>query len=217
MKKATPLILAQLLLLLAIVAPQATSQDGCQIDKSLRDLIEDKFGDLTTTPGGGKKNVYVSNISFMDGVSKTLILSEESKLIDQAVKDGMQAAADTNSNIIINHPQHTVPNTAGSVQALINIWFDPNLTSDEQYARAVSELMDPHDVDILMTGMIIDTGQSIQVRPIGVSKPDKTITAKDLQYKDRDALFQDVNGTLTLSAKGHEEIKKAVKEILEAA
>ncbi len=215
MKRATPLILLQLLLLLAIVAPQATSQDSCQVDESLRDLIDNKFDRWTSTPGGGKKKVYVSNLSFMDGVTKTQFLSDEAKLIDEAVRDGMQAAADNDPNIVVNDPDHTVPNTDNSVNQLVDIWYNPNLTNDEKYAKAVSDLMDLHGVGILITGIVVDGGSFIQVRPMGVSKPDATIKTKDLRYTNRDELFVDVNGTLALSPKAHEEIQKAVKEILE--
>lgn len=217
MKRATPLILVQLVLLFALIAPQATTQDSCEVDKGLRDLIDNTFDRWSSSPGGGQKTVYVSNISFMDGVSKTLLISDEAKLINAAVEDGMQAAADTDPNIVINDPNHTTPNTDASVNRLAEISFNPNLTPDQKYAEAVRELMDPYGVDVLITGMVIDTGTSIQVRPMGVSKPDGTIKTKDRSYANREDLFTEVNGTITLTDKAHEEIKKAVKDILENA
>ncbi len=127
----------------------------------------------------------------------------------------MREAADTDPNITVNDPQHTIPNTQGSVDKLIDIWFHPNLTKDDKYAQAVSDLMDPYGVSILVTGMIIDTGTAIQVSPMGVSKPDNKIVTKHLQYANRDELFEDVDGDPALTQRAHEEIRKAVKEILE--
>ncbi len=213
-EKITPLVFLKIVLLLVLIAPQASTQDRCEVDQGMRDMIDSTFSKWTSTPGGGNKNVYVSNISFMDGFSKTLLLSEEASLIDEAVQDGMQAAADTNSNIIVNDPQHTTPNTDASVNKLAEISFNPNLSPDEKYSQAVAELLDPYSVDVLITGMIIDTGEIIQVRTMGVSIPDRTIKTKDKTYADRDAMFQDVGGTLKLTQTAHEEIKKAVKDIL---
>ncbi len=186
-----------------------------EIDASLKELIEEKFESWTSTPAGGKKKIYVSYLSFMDGVTKTHFLPEEAKLINEAVRDGMQDAADNDPNIIVNDPHHTVPNTDSNVNQLIDIWFNPNLPNDEKYATAVSNLMNPYGVDILITGIVVDGGSLIQVRPMGISKPDKTIKTKDLWYDNRNALFVSVDGRLALSARAHEEIERAVKEIIE--
>ncbi len=215
--KITLFALLQLLLLVVLIAPQATSQDGCRIDEELRDLLDGKFDEVTSAPGGGRQTVYVSNLSFMDGVSKTQFLNEEGKLIDEAVLDGMTSAADTDSNIVVNQSGHTVPNNSGNVVKLVEIWFAPDLSNDEKFSQAVAALMDRHQVDVLITGMIIDTGSAIQVSPMGVSKPDNKITTKHLSYANRDELFQPVDGTLALTPKGHEEIQKAVKDILEGS
>jgi hypothetical protein len=214
MKRAVTYVVINVVLVLAIVAPQATSQDRCQIDQGIRDLMNDTFGRITQTPGGGTKKVYVSNLSFLDGVSKMQFLTEEGKLIDEAVADGMKEAADTDPNIIVNDPQHTIPNTQESIDKLIDIWFHPKLSQDEKYAQAVSDLMAPYSVDILVTGMIIDTGTAIQVSPMGVSQPDKKIVTKNLRYANRAELFQEVDGDPALTQKAHEEIRKAVKDIL---
>ncbi len=217
MKHVTPWVLLQLLMLALLVVPQATSQDRCGLDEGLRDMLENKFGEMTEGPGGTSRTVYVSNVSFIDAITKTGFLSEEGLLIDQAVLDGMNNAAATDPNIVVNDPDHTVPNTDGSVQKLVDIWFDPNLSRDDKYVQAVAELMDPYQVDVLITGMVADTGEAIQIRPMGVSKPDRTIQLKELQFANREALFKEVDGTLSLSVKGHEEIRKAVQDILEGS
>lgn len=219
MKHLTPWALLQVLLLVVLVVPQASSQDRCSLDEGLRDMVENKFDQLTQGPGGTSKKVYVSNVSFIDGYSKTGFLSAEGELINQAVLDGMTAAAATDPDIVVNDASHTVPNTDGSVQTLVDIWFDPGLTRDDKFAQALVQLLDPHQVDVLMTGMIIDSGEggTIQIRPMGVSKSDRTIRTKDLQYTNRDALFENVDGTLSLSALAREEISKAVSDILEGS
>ncbi len=183
------------------------------IDSALRDMIDGKFSKWTSA-SGGNESLYVSNISFIDGVSKTLLLSNQARLIDLAVQDGMQAAADIDANKIVNDPRHITPNNDASVNKLVDIFFNPNSSSEEKYWQAVAVLLNPYEVDILITGMVIDTGQTIQVRVIGVSNPDRTIKSKDCAFAHRDAVFQDVDGTLALTQTAHEEIKKAVEDIL---
>lgn len=213
MKWIVPILALKLVVLVVLIVPQAISQERCNIDQQLRDLIGQKIDQ--TSVSGARRELYVSNVSFMDGVSKTQILSEEGRLIDEAVRDGMQAVADTKEHVRINDPQHTVPNNDGNVQRLVSITFDPSMSQDGKYRQIVSELMDPHSVDILVSGMVIDTGSVIQVRPMGISRPDNLIKTRDLQYSDREQLFQRVNETLALTPKAHEEIQKAVREILE--
>ncbi len=157
--------------------------------------------------------ICTSNLSFIDGITKSLVLSEEAKLIDEAVREGMQVAADTDPRIIINAGNYAVPNTGKSINQLIDIFFNPNLTNDEKYTRAVSKLLDPHGVDTLITGMVVDTGAAIQIRPMGIVKLDATIKTKDLHYANRDELFINLNGTLALSPIAYQEIQKAVQEI----
>jgi hypothetical protein len=215
MKKATPIVLAQLVLLFFLVVPQATTQESCEIDQSLRDMVDNTFSKWNNKKPAGQSKVYVSHLSFMDGVTKTLLLSEEAALIDEAVKDGMQSAANTNPNIVVNEPGHTIPNTDASVGKLAEISFNPNLTPEQKYREAVSSLLDPNGVDVLISGVVVDTGTVIQVRPMGVSKPDEVIKTKDRSFPTREELFTKVNGTLALTDKGREEITIAVKDLLE--
>ena len=151
----------------------------------------------------------------MDGVTKTQVISEESALIDEAVKDGMHAAAAANPRIAVDQAGHTVPNNAANVAKLAEISSNPNNSPEENYRQAVSELMEPHGVDVLISGVVTDTGTVIQIKAMGVSRPDENIRARDTSFADREELFSKVNGTLALTDRGREEIQKAVKELLE--
>lgn len=216
MKKTAFIVSAQILLLLLLIAPQASTQEGCDVDKGLQDLMSrvfDGWSQNPSTPGG---KIYVSHLSFMDGITKTQIISEESELIDQAVQDGMDAAAQSNGNILVNQPGHTVPNTDANVTRLAEISFNPNFTQEEKFREAVTALLEPHDVDVLISGIVTDTGQIIQIKAMGVSKPDENIRSRDMSFQKREDLFARVNGTLTLTPRGREEIKVAVKELLDS-
>ena len=213
--KALPVALAQFVLLFALVAPKAITQESCEVDQGLRDLVDKTFADWNDKKPPEQSKIYVSHLSFMDGFSKTLLISNEAALIDEAVQDGMQQAASTNSNIVVNESGHTVPNSDATVSRLAEIAYNPNLTPEEKYREAVSALLDPYGVDVLVTGVVIDTGTVIQINPIGVSKPDELIRTKARSFAGREELFQEVNGTLTLTDKGREEITKAVKDLLE--
>ena len=214
-KEATPIVLAQLALLFLLVTPQATTQESCEVDQSLRDMVDKTFDSWNSKKPAGQSKVYVSHLSFMDAVSKTLLVSPEVELIDEAVKDGLQQAASHNPNIVINEPGHTVPNTDAMVFKLAGISFNPNLTPEEKYREAADSLLDPHKVDVLISGVVVNTGTVIQVKPMGVSKPDEVIKTKDRSFANRQELFTEVNGTLALTDKGREEIAKAVKNLLD--
>lgn len=216
MKKFAPLVFAQLTLLGLLIAPQATTQQSCGLDQGLQDLVGQTFGDWESKRTGSSSKVYVSHLSFMDGVTKTLLISEEAALIDGAVKDGMQAAAATNSNVVVDEPGHSVDNTDGNVGKLADISFNPNLTPEQKYDEAVAALLDPNGVDVLISGIVYDTGATIQVKPMGVSKPDEVIRVKDRTFSSRDELFVEVNGTLALTDVAREEISQAVKDLLKS-
>lgn len=209
------LVSTKLAVLVGLAASQIGVQDRCQINEEFMRAIENRLRIYTSNPGGGARDVFVSNLSFIDGVTKTNILSEEAALIDEAVRDGMKLAAQSNPNIKINDPDHTLANTTANVIKLSRIYFDPNLTLQEKYEKAAAEMLKPFAVDILVTGVIVDTGTRIQVQTMGVSRPDKTVKSRNISYNNRDELFTRVNQTLTLTRKAHEEIQKAVKEILE--
>ncbi len=208
--------LVKILILFLLVSAQSGT-DQCQVEQALNDLIAKMTGKTSRIKAstGQGTDVYVANVSFIDGITKTGFLSREGELINEAVKDGMGLAAKNEPSLKLNVPGHILPDVAASVITLTDIYFDPGINNDDKFTKIVQGLLDPSSIDILITGVIIDTGGVIRIRPFGVSKPDKTIKTKDLQFANRDELFQNVNGTLSLTVKAHEDIQQAIKSILE--
>jgi len=216
MKKVALVVSLKIIVLALLIAPQAVSQGGCNVDQALIDLAHQVGLKAGGGPQSGGGDVYVSNLSFIDGVTKTSMLSEEAKLIDQVVEDGMQGAQDANPQLVINGSGHTVPNTAANVTKMAEIAFNLNLTPEDRFSQLVRDLLDPHGVDILVSGTVVDQGSggSIHVKVMAISEPDGVIKTKEKAYANRDTLFVEVKGTLDLSQHAREEIKTMVQDVL---
>lgn len=216
MKKISLIVLFQLALLSSFVAPLTTAQESCEIDQGLRELVEKTFSRWSSQKPKDRGIIYVSHLSFIDGITRTQLLSPEMALIEEALKDLVQTAADMHPDIFLNEPGHTIPNDDTMINRLIDISFNPELTPVQKYQEAVSTLLDPHGVDVLVSGVVIDTGAVVVIKLMGVSKPDEVIRSRDRSFPSREELFQRVNGTLALTDKGREEIAKAASELLES-
>ena len=199
------------LMLLFVIAAGA-AQDDCDIDQSFQNALTSRVRAIRAAKG--QDLVYVSSISFIDGVTKTNFLSVEGELINQAVKDGMQLAADSDTSLQLDIEGHRVPDVPATVNKLILIYFDPDLTLKAKFDTISRQLLDPYAVDVLITGVIVDTGTIIKVRPFGVSRVDKLIRTKDLSFANRQELFERQGNTVILTRRAHEDIRTAVKEIL---
>jgi hypothetical protein len=212
----------QFFLLVAILAlaPFLLGQNECQINQdlvnSLNQLVKQKF-----TPAPGHDKVYVTQLSFVDAVTRAMYAqTEESTLINNAVLAGIQNAAQTNPALLFNQPNHSLENTQANVDKLIELMTDENKDPDQRLGSIVSELMEPNGVDVIVTGTYTDLAKEDQIslEPIVINRSSRKALSKELKFAKSEYICPDPNNAAkkALCANTHEEIAKVVKELLEA-
>ena len=182
----------------------------------LDQLISTKF-----QPGRGRDFIYVTNLSFMDTSTRTLMAeSEEHELTNNAVLDGISMAMKSNPKIKFNEPGHTIANTDGNTLQLIDIVYDPARTPDMRMDDIMKTIMVPNMVDIIVTGQYlnIDEKNEIRLKPLAIDGRDKMIRGKTFDLKKSQCMGPKPvrNETKALCTDSHERIARAVKELLEA-
>jgi hypothetical protein len=213
------LITAKIVLTISLIPLFSANQD-CNVPE-IEEMLCQAFG--TCQGGGGTaigEEAYISHLTFMDAQTKTMLVQTEyAELLNKALVDGMNKASMSNSNIKVNQPGHTLPNTDASVNTLVNITFDPNLDKAQKIGEIVTALMDPHDVDVIVTGMYVDNAGSklIEIRPLIIVKKDQKIVSKNLQFEKAKLFCADPadENVTALCTSAHDDIKEAVAELLE--
>jgi len=208
------------LILMFLCLPFLVGQSDCQINQgliqSLQNIFNQKF--KPATPGA---NIYITQLSFMDTDSKSIMVAtEEAKLINGAVLDGIGRARKINSDIKLNASGHALKNTDANVSKLTTIIHDRNKTPEERINAIISDMMDPNQLDVIVTGQYTDRGASepILLKPFLIVKKEKKILTRSLKFDRKQYICPDpVDKTQkALCASSHEEIAKAVKELLDA-
>lgn len=210
--------LMQLVLIIAAL-PFLSGQSECNVNedliKNLNNLVSQKF-----QPAPGNEEVFVTNLSFIDADSGQMYAqTEESLLINKAVEDGIQRAASTNQNIRFNQSGHMIDNTGANVNKLIEMLNDANATPEERQQSIIAKLMDPNNVDVIVTGTVKDLSSedAVQLIPLVINRGSENTVYKELTFPKAEYICPDpVNAKKkTLCADAHEELAKVVKELLE--
>jgi hypothetical protein len=187
--------------------------ENCQIEQQLMDMLNQKI-----KPPKGKNSIYISHLTFMDPTTGTAMFQTEAgALINDAVINGINQAQKVNPSFKHNVSGHTLDDTDANVNKLINITFDPNINKRDKISRIISELMDPANIDVIVTGQYIEKGQIVDVRPLIIVKKEKKIVTKMAEYKKTEFLCSDPNNqsNKVLCQGAHEHISKLVKDLLE--
>jgi len=185
------------------------------LTNSIRDLLEQKL--VPTTP---QQDIYVTNLTFIDTDTKNIMLqTEEAKLINEAVLDGIKRAQKVNPGIKLNASGHALQNTDANVGQLTTIIHDRNKTPEERVNTIISEMMAPNQLDVIVTGQYTDRGapEPIILRPFLFITKEKTFVTKSLKFDRQQYICSSPNEKTqkALCASVYEEIAKAVKELLE--
>jgi len=199
---------------LLLMGPQDRCQISDELIKQLESLVSAKLGQ----PSQGQSHVYVTQLEFIDAITKMRMPSEESALIDKAVVTGITRAVQTNPQLKYNDANHTIENTPANVQKLIDIIFDPLLTPEKRMGQIISDIMSPAKVDVIVTGQYVDNQQTLQVRPFTIVKASQKIVSKALDFKKDEYFCPDPvdKNRKALCQNAHESIAQAVKELLES-
>lgn len=206
------------LILMFLCLPFLVGQGDCQINQSLIQSLQNIFNQKfkPTTPGA---NIYITQLSFMDTDTKSIMVAtEEAKLINEAVLDGIKRAQKVNPDIKLNAPGHELKNTDANVEKLIKLIHNRNQTPEERIDTIISDMMG--QLDVIVTGQYTDRGdpEPILLKPFLIVKKEKKILTKSLSFDRQQYICPDPNDQTqkALCASSHEEIAKAVKELLEA-
>jgi hypothetical protein len=220
MKKHARWIAAVQGLALLIGLPLLLGNSECQINdqliQNLQNLVSAKF-----TPAPGNNKIYLTHLSFVD--QECLCpwgATEESELVNKAVQDGIARAGQMNPNLVHNVPGHTIPDTATNVKRLVDLYMDLNHTPTENHARLKAEMMDPNQVDVIVSGTYLDKkgDPNIRLSPMVITRTNKTAVFQHLDFNRSEYICTDPvsSSKKALCPNAHEEIAKAVKDLLES-
>ena len=205
-----------LIMILSLV-PVFIAQDDCQINENFKNLFKQLKQKLP--PPNGKSKTHVTHLSFMDAATQsTMVNTEYAELINKAVEKGMAEAGKQNPQLSINEPGHMVKNNDENVNKLVNCTFDPNMTKTEKINKIINEIMNPAQVDVIVTGQYIDDGKNplISIRPLVIVKAEQKIVTKNLQFTKEELFCKDpISKKDSLCAGAHDQIAQAVQELLE--
>jgi hypothetical protein len=214
-----PLPRVRLLILVALL-PFLLGQNECQINQDLinqlNNLLTDKF-----QPQPGQQRVYITQLSFVDALTHSMYMqTEESALINEAVVDGIQRAAQANPNFVFNEDGHKLENTQANVNRFIEVFMDMNRTPKENMQQLVREMLEPNGVDVVVTGTFVDIAKqdAVRITPMVVARTEEKGVSRQHEFSKREYICRDPHSSSTkiLCANAHEEIAKTVKELLGA-
>ncbi|SEH04776.1 hypothetical protein [Candidatus Venteria ishoeyi] len=204
------------LLFIMICIPFFLGNSECPVSQQFLDQMQKTLDSRFSTPPVGQSYVYVSRLSFIDAVDRSPIETDDAELINKAVEAGIRQAIKLTPTLKYNDSKHTIPDTLGNVEKLIQLIFDPNTPKKERIVKIIGEMMTPFGVDVIVGGTFVDKGSTVVIKPMTVAKDSKKVVAKTLDYTKKGFICTDSNGQKALCDRAYNEIAKAVEELLNA-
>ena len=208
----------QVVTVIAILSllPIFMGQDDCQVNENFKNLFSQLKQKIK--PSGTQHKAYVSHLSFMDAQTQSsMVNTQYAELINTAVEKGMTEAAKQNPSLGINEPGHMIKNNDANINKLVNITFDPSMNKTEKINKIIGELMNPDQVDVIVTGQYIDDAKNplISIRPLVIVKAEQKIVTKNLQFTKGELFCLDpISKKESLCAGAYDQIAQAVQELL---
>lgn len=181
-------------------------------DRSNQDL------DLTQTAGNriqdaaktvlGIRPLRLSFLPFIDLQTKRQLDPIKQESIELALIDGVRNLQPRGRSTVV---EQSAPTRTSN---LIDILFDPNLTNDEKSLGIVTKIMTPSGLDILVTGLLIETDLATQVIPIAIWATERKIRMQSLTFLFRSRLFAPGGENDTLQPEAHQKIMNAARSLL---
>jgi hypothetical protein len=170
-------------------------------------------------PGQNSKTLSIASLAFMKTSDRSPIPSRGvGKWINKAILKGMSQAEQANKMLKIKKDTTGKLDTDYNANQLVNVFFDPNLTREQKINRIIRDLMNPNQVDLMVTGYFIDDDSSdmVTVRPIVIYKYNREIQTENLQFRKTEFECRDPStGQTSLCQQASEQITHAVKILLE--
>jgi hypothetical protein len=167
--------------------------------------------------GGKGGKVYISNLSFLDVDSKSVMGAGDAELINAAVEEGMKKLAAQEPKYVVNEPGHTLANSDANAKKLSDIYWEPNFSKAEKVDKIINELMNPNGIDGLVFGQFQQKPDgSVSLRPIVISKSTKNIVTESRTFKKEEFDCTDPNNAnkKVLCVKAVEDIRDTVIRLL---
>ena len=156
--------------------------------------------------------IYVSNVSFFKpGNKRSLGNSTPGRLLNEAVSHGITLACHDNARMRYNASGHIVSDIETNLKKLIEISYHDSLQDDVQIQRIIQGLMQPSQVDILVSGQYIDRGTTIQLRPFALFRLDKQIITKEVTFQKQDFLC---SNSQSLCLETYNDIVELVRDLV---
>jgi hypothetical protein len=179
--------------------------------------IQDILPKLDTVfqPNAGSK-IYISNLSFLDAKTRSVMAAGDAELLNEAVKDGMSTLANTDKRYVINDPQHRLENNDANATKLSDLFWDANMPREQKVEKIVADLMEPAGIDGLIFGQFTEDTDGITVRPIVVTRRDKKLVTETKKFKVDEYNCTDPNNASrkVLCQKAKEEVRDIVVRLL---
>lgn len=163
------------------------------------------------------QKVYISNLSFLDAETKSVMVAGDAELINGAVEEGMKALAAQDPKYVINAQGHSLPNNDTNAQKLNAIFWDANMPKNEKVDKIIRELMEPSGIDGLVAGQFQQKNDaSINLRPFVISKATKNIVTESRTFSQQEFNCTDPNNNnkKILCQKAVEDIRDTVIRLL---
>ncbi|KPA19183.1 hypothetical protein MHK_000599 [Candidatus Magnetomorum sp. HK-1] len=164
----------------------------------------------------GKKEIYISHLSFMDPTTgSSLFQTEYGRIINETAINFLKLLQ-KNPLFKYNAKGHTLRDTDANVNKLNNITFDPNITKDVKISKIIDEIMIPANIDVIVTGQYIEKDGNIDIRPIIILKNSKRIITQYAQYKKSEFICknQQIQGDKVLCKSAYNKISELIKSLI---
>jgi hypothetical protein len=107
--------------------------------------------------------IFISNMSFLDTTTKSVMSASDAESINEAVEEGINTLAK-------QEPKN------GNENALNTVFWDPNLSRPEKVDEIVNDLMIPNSIEVLIAGEFNQSPDgSVNIRPFVISKATKAL------------------------------------------
>ena len=202
------------LFILALSVLLMGQANNCADLSKLIPQMENLFGSAK-----GSAKIHISNLSFMDAKSKSVMVAGDAELINKAVEDGMKTLAHQDQKYIVNAQGRTIPNNDANANKLSEIFWDPNLSRTQKVDKIIADLMAPNQVDGLVAGQFVEDQGAISVRPFVISRADKKLVTESLTFKKNEFECKDPSNpnVKVLCTGAYEAIKDAVIRLLKTS
>ena len=112
-----------------------------------------------------QKYIYVSFLEFVDKAANTLLMKTEAgELLNKIIMNLLTSEQKKNPDLKINEPGYSIKNIDENIYIFFKIIYDNSLTEKQKNTAIVKRIMNPKNIDILITGVYGENSNQIILR-----------------------------------------------------